>query len=174
MRRHRSRDRARTRTPEASPTPTKHPVQILWERLAGARFFKRTEIVFWLIYLFAPMFTGWLDYRALPNEYFDPARHTVVKSHHREMWPQLAGDSYEVPDAWRDDATNTTYTAESFSAHHRSEAQRLGLSCFTYGLIGCAFFAYCRSMKDQSGFLRAFRNATIIDVLIALLVFWIT
>ncbi len=134
--------------------------------------FKKFEIVFWVIYLALPMVTGWLDYQSLPNEHYDPSRHEILRSHAKEAWPEGLG-TYQIPDVWKDQATGTVYTFESFSEHHRSEAKRLGLMWFAYGLIGCVFFAYCCFVKERGSFISAFMKGSAIDLVVALIVFWL-
>ncbi len=161
------------RATDQTQTPRKFALLQLLQRVIGAQLFKKTELIFWLVFLCVPVFTGWLDYQSLPDEFYDPTRHELLKSHMEEAWPEGLG-TYMVPDSWRDQATGTIFSANFFSAHHQSEARRLGISWFGYGLIGCAFFAYCQGMKGRCVFFRTFRNSVILNVAVAIFVFWIT
>ena len=154
-------------------TPSKVGLAQRLQRVIGDQLFKHKELIFWLVFVSVPVFTGWLDYQSLPDEVYDPTRHELLKSHIKEAWPEGMG-TYRVPDSWRDTATSTIYSADAFSRHRQSEAKRLGISWFIYGLIGCAFFTYSRGTKGQSAFLRAFRNSVIFNAVVAVLVFWMT
>jgi hypothetical protein len=158
---------------EQMQTPGKVGLAQRLQRIIGSQLFKNMELTFWLVFICVPVFTGWLDYQSLPDEVYDPARHELLKSHMKEAWPDGMG-TYRVPDSWRDKATSTIYSAGSFSAHRQSEAKRLGINCFGYGLIGCGFFAYSRGAKGQSAFLRAFRKSIILNAAVAIFVFWMT
>jgi len=173
MKRRKPRHAFPNQTPEKNQTPRSFGMASLSQRLIGSRLFKNTELIFWLVFLCVPVVTGWLDYQSLPGEFYNSERHELLKSHVNEAWPEGLG-TYTVPDSWRDEATGTIYSADSFSAHHRSEARRLGIGWFAYGLIGCAFFAHGRGMKGRGAFFRAFRNSVILNAVVALFIFWIT
>jgi len=132
----------------------------------------KLEMTCWLVFFLVPLLTGWLDYRALPGEHYDSERHQVVRSHVEEAWPEGLGD-YEVPDVWRDRASGEVYSAESFVAHHRAEAERLAIVWFGYGLIGCGLFTYGRRMRAQSPIAATFAKAAVVDLAVALFVYWL-
>jgi hypothetical protein len=173
MKRQRTHHKLKNPTTEQMQTPSKVGLAQRLQRVIGDQLFKHTELIFWLVFVSVPVFTGWLDYQSLPDEVYDPTRHELLKSHVKEAWPQGLG-TYMIPDSWRHTATSTIYDANSFSAHHQSEAKRLGMHWFGYGLIGCAFFAHSRGTKGQSAFLRAFRNSVILNAAVAIFVFWMT
>jgi hypothetical protein len=135
-------------------------------------YFKQIEIMFWIVYASLPFLTGWMDYRPLMNEHYDPSRHELLEFHMREGWPNGLG-TYKVPDSWRDAATGQAYSVQAFSQHHQDEARRLGLTCLAYGLVGCVFFAYGRVIRKKSTFMHAFRNALYLTAAISILAFWI-
>ena len=173
MKRRRTRHNFPNRTTEQIQSPRGFGLVQRLQQFICARLFKNMELTFWLVFLCVPVFTGWLDYQSLPDEVYNPAKHDLLKSHIRDAWPEGLG-TYRVPDSWRDKATNTIYSADSFSAHRQSEARRLGINFFGYGLIGCAFFAYSRGTKGQNQFLKAFRNSVILNAAVAIFVFWLT
>jgi hypothetical protein len=173
MKRQRTHHKVQNPTTEQMQTPSKVGLAQRLQGIIGSQLLKHTELIFWLVFLCVPVFTGWLDYQSLPDEVYDPTRHELLKSQVKEAWPQGLG-TYMVPDSWRNGATGTIYSTHAFSAHRQSEAKRLGISWFVYGLIGCAFFAFSRSMKGQSAVIRAFRNSLILNAAVALFVFWIT
>jgi len=126
--------------------------------------FQKLQVMFWSIYLILPMFTGWLAYDWLPNESYDEKRHTVLVAH--EVTNKL-GDDHEIPDMWMDKTTGRIYTPRDFSEHKWSEAKRLATVWFVYGLIGCFFFAYARTVKKQAGFHEAFGKAVLVNLAFA-------
>ncbi len=145
-----------------------------WKRLLALRpSFLKVEIAFWLVYLILPLSTGWLDYQHLPNEQYDAERHELLDFHTREGWPNGLG-SYKVPDVWRDAKTGERFTTQFFYENHKSEARRLAIAYFAYGLLGCAFFALSRVVKKKRSFLHAFRAALMVNTAISILAFVFT
>jgi hypothetical protein len=134
--------------------------------------FEKFEVLFWLVYLLLPTFTGWLDYKPPPNEHYDPQQHELLSFHIREGWPNGLG-SYEVPETWRDQKSGQKYSVELCSEHHQSEARRLGITRFVNELLGCAFFAYGRVVKKNNTFLKGFRRAVMVDFAVSILAFLI-
>ena len=132
----------------------------------------KLELACWIAFFLVPLFTGWLDYRALPGEHYDPELHEVLKSHARVAWPDGMG-TYEVPDAWRDRASGEVYAATSFAGHHRAEAVRLAIVWFGYGLMACGLFTYGRRVRMQSPLVKTFAKAAFVDLAISLFVYWI-
>jgi hypothetical protein len=135
--------------------------------------FQKCEVLFWLAYFLLPAFTGWLDYRPLPHEHYDPQRHELLSFHIREGWPNGLG-SYEVPESWRDEKSGERYSAMLFSEHRQSEARRLGITCFAYGLAGCTFFACSRVARKKNTFRKSFVRALMVDVAVSIFVFLVT
>src|SRR5450631_3645212 len=123
VKRRRTHHNFANRTPEQIQPPHRFGLVQRLEQIISARLFKNTGLIFWMVFLCVPVFTGWLDYQSLPDEIFDPTRHELLKSHIRDAWPEGLG-TYRVPDSWRNEATGTIYTADSFSAHRQSEARR--------------------------------------------------
>lgn len=134
--------------------------------------FKKLEPVFWLAYLLLPIFTGWLAYQYLPNEYYDKKRHELLESHFEECGTQGL-ESCEIPDKWRDDETGKIFTAGQFTEHQHSEARRIGIATFAYGLIGCLFFAYGRVIQGGEKFLTGFKKAVFANLVFALFMYLI-
>jgi len=134
--------------------------------------FSKIEGVFWVAYILLPIFTGWLAIQPLPNEY-DESKHELLKSHAVECGPEGLL-SCEAPDVWRDKETGKIYTSEQFTEYHRHEGTRIGITAFSYGLIGCLFFAYGRVVKKRESFLKGFDRAVLINVIVSLLIYWIT
>ena len=137
-----------------------------------AVYFKKFEVIFWIVYASLLVLSGWMDYRPLMNEHYDPSRHELLEFHMREGWPNGLG-TYKVPDSWRDAATGQAYSVQAFSQHHQDEARRLGLTWLAYGLVGSVFFAYSRVIRKKNTFLRAFRNALYLTATISVLAFWV-
>lgn len=132
----------------------------------------KIELVIWIGYLVLPVITQWLAYQPLPDEYRGE-KHELLESHFEECGPEGLR-SCEVPDTWRDDQTGKIYTADQFTGHHRSEAKRVGITAFAYGLIGCLFFAYGRAVRGRDTFIRAIAKATVANIFISLFLFWLT
>jgi hypothetical protein len=74
------------RATDQTQTPRKFALLQLLQRVIGAQLFKKTELIFWLVFLCVPVFTGWLDYQSLPDEFYDPTRHELLKSHMEEAY----------------------------------------------------------------------------------------
>jgi hypothetical protein len=157
--------------PEARGRAHHSNVFAFLRRLPAARIsFQKFEVLFWLVFLLLPAFTGWLDYQPLPNEHYDPQQHQLLSFHVREGWPNGLG-SYKVPETWRDEKSGEQYSAQLFVEHHKREARRLGITCFAYGLFGCAFFGYSRVVRKKNTFLKAFRSALMVDFIVSMLAF---
>lgn len=133
--------------------------------------FKKIEVVFWIVYILMPIFSGWMVYRPLPNEY-DEKKHELLDSHHDECG--LGGlQSCEVPDKWRDEETGKIYVLEQFTEHHRSEGRRIAITTFAYGLVGCTFFAFTRRRRTGQPFTKAFQKALMVNIIGSLFMYWI-
>lgn len=109
--------------------------------------FEKINIAFWIIYILIPIFTGWMVYQTLPNEY-NEERHELLESHLEECGSE-GMQSCDVPDKWRDKITGEIYIPSQFSSHHRAEAKRIAIIAFVYGLIGCLFYAYGRVVEHR-------------------------
>ena len=135
------------------------------------RIGKSLELVLWIGYVALPFFTGWLDYRPMPNELFDENRHEVIESHaiHGPNYMGIEG----IADKWRDPATGQVYSAESFAEHRRTEALRLGVAWFAYGVIGCALYSCGSLLRGKAPMLRSFAYALALDVTVALAVYFV-
>jgi hypothetical protein len=133
--------------------------------------FTKLEPVFWVAYVLLPIFTGWLVYQPLANEY-DKNKHELLESHFEECGPEGLR-SCEVPDKWRDEETGKVYTSGQFTERHRSEGRRIGITTFAYGLIACLFFAYSRVVRRRETFFKGFKRSIVVNVLVALFMYWI-
>jgi hypothetical protein len=107
------------------------------------------EPYFWTIFILLPIFTGWFQYHHLPNENpYDETRFEIIKSHTVEVGPEEL-QSAEVADVWRDKETGKVFTWKQFSEHQSIEAQRIAETSFTYGLIGCFYYAVAYVAKKK-------------------------
>jgi hypothetical protein len=136
--------------------------------------------VAWVVYILIPIisiFTGGvLTYHYLPDQQYDPSKHELLESHevvNEEDGPR-AGEVYEAPDKWRNIYTGNVFTADQFAAHSRSEARRLGVALFAYGLIGCTLHGYIRYRRYAANFFESFGKAVIVNIIVAGLVYWLT
>ena len=153
---------------------------------------------FWVFYILVAIFSGFMNYQYLPNESYDESKHELLESHFESCGTENM-QSCEVFDKWRDDATGKIYTFNQFPAHRRSEAGRISITVFAYGLIWCLFSASRKNVlvqisrakiieqirktdenyiedEDQSKtgkmFLGFLKSALIIDFFASLLVYW--
>ncbi len=131
----------------------------------------KLEPVFWVAYILLPIFTGWLAYQPLPNEY-DESKHELLESHSEECGPEGLR-SCEVPDKWRDEETGKVYTSGQFTEHHRSEGRRIGITVFAYGLIACLFFAYSRVVRRRDTFIKGLEKSIAVNIVVALFMYWL-
>jgi hypothetical protein len=126
--------------------------------------FQKLQIVFWVVYIALPIFTGWFAYDWLPNESFDEQRHVLLEAHEvSNRWT----DYGEIPDMWRDIATGITYTPSTFAKHRNSEAKRIAVTWFAYGILGCFFFAYVCTAEKRYSFYEAFGKAALVNLALA-------
>lgn len=156
--------------------------------------FEKIKAAFWVIYILIPIFTGWMTYQYLPNEY-DERKHELLESHSIECGTE-GMQSCEVPDKWRNKITGKIYTSSQFSAHRRAEAERIAIIAFAYGLIGCLFSAYGSVVRHRISMIRlmqeigkeyveqdfhhqmrkmffdSFKTALVVDFFISLFVYW--
>jgi hypothetical protein len=68
---------------------------------------------------------------------------------------------------WEDKETGELYTREDFASHRHSEALRMAVTLFVYGVIGCFAFAYFRNLKSPGTFSKYLRRALYVNAAIA-------
>lgn len=156
--------------------------------------FEKIKAVFWVVYILIPIFTGWMTYQYLPNEY-DERKHELLESHFVECGTE-GMQSCEVPDKWRNINTGKIYTSSQFTSHRRAEAKRIAFITFAYGLIGCVFSAYVSVVRHRLSMIRpmqeigkeyvqqnfnhqmrkmffeSLKSALVVDFFISLFVYW--
>lgn len=155
---------------------------------------EKIKAAFWVIYILIPIFTGWMTYQYLPNEY-DERKHELLESHHVECGTE-GMQSCVVPDKWRNKISGKIYTSSQFASHRRAEAERIAIITFAYGLIGCLFAAYWSVVRHRISMIKlmqklgkeyvqhdfyqqtrkiffgALKTAFIVDFFISLFVYW--
>jgi hypothetical protein len=139
---------------------------------------EKAEIVAWLVYILVGvvcLLTGVLGYNYLPDQRYDEGKHELLESHldSPDEGPR-SGQAYEIPDKWQNVETGKVFTPDQFAAHSRSEARRLGIAIFAYGLIGCLLYGYIRYRRYAGNFFESFGKAVIVNLLVAIVVSWIT
>lgn len=127
------------------------------------RLSRNAETIFWVTYVFIPLFTGLLAYNWLPHEAYSPERDELIASHEISDGEKTG----TVYDAWKDKATGTVYTLADFEKHRRSESSRMASTWFGYGIIGCAFFAFRQSRFADKTFVLSFTQAMAVNIAIA-------
>jgi hypothetical protein len=95
---------------------------------------------FWAIFLAIPLFTGFLQYDFLPQEY-DGSKHTIIESH-SEACGTEGMISCEVADTWKDIKTGKIFHRSEFKSHRRYQAFKIASLSFLYGLIACFFYVW--------------------------------
>jgi hypothetical protein len=127
------------------------------------------ESAFWIAFIIIPIFTGVLAYHWLPNESPILAGDQVVKPYKilqsHEVCPDN-GQCETVADVWQNTDTGNVYTKADFQSHRESERNRMTISWFIYGLIGCLFFAGLKYYKKED-FYKYFGMAVMTDLAIA-------
>jgi hypothetical protein len=126
-----------------------------------SKHFPRVQEIFWAAFIILPIVTGILSYRWLPNESYDQRKHVLLQSE--------TDDEGERAMVWRSKTTGSVYTRAQFASHAREEARRIALRSFAYGLLGCLFFAAARHFRHGRRFALSLRNALLVDVAAALL-----
>lgn len=124
--------------------------------------------VFWLIYICLPLFTGFLSYNWLSQEY-DERNHILLSSHSVECGPNGL-NSCDSPDSWKDRNTGKIYHSSEFKAHRRSESIRIAILTFLYGLIGCAFYAWDEKKGSSRSFKELFKEALFVNSFLAIII----
>ena len=156
--------------------------------------FKKIKATFWVIYILIPLFTGWMTYQYLPNEY-DEQKHDLLASHSVECGTD-GMQSCEVPDKWRNKITGKIYTSSQFATHRRAEAEHIAIITFACGLIGCLFSAYGSVVRHRISMIKliqeigeeyvqqdfhqqmrkmffgTLKTALVVDFFISLFVYW--
>jgi hypothetical protein len=127
---------------------------------------KWIQYAFWWPFVIAPFIMGWVLYRDLPNERFDDREHELIES---EYVDDSNGNEGERPYKWRHKVTGKIYCRDDFSGHRYSEGARIGGVVFTYGIVGCMFFAWCEWARDRHTFLAALRKATLVNLFVAMM-----
>ena len=125
---------------------------------------QKIEALFWIFYLLFPILSGyWQAYDWLPHESYTFGSHTLVASH------EVCDDTRcgDVADMWKDKETGEFYTREDFADHRHSEALRMAVTWFVYGVIGCFAFAYFRDLKSPGTFSKYLRGALCVNAAIA-------
>ena len=124
--------------------------------------FCKVQKYFWWAYVLLPLFTGFLSYDWLPDESYDERKHELLTSYTVDTNP--VGGSEEAPREWRSKTSGETYSRDTFSKHRHSEAIRVSVSTFLYGLIGCFVFAYGQVIKKRESFIDALKSSLFYDV----------
>lgn len=114
-----------------------------------------------------------LHYRCIPDECYNEDIHEILKYHSESVGTE-GREVVEVPDRWKNQETGETFTAKDFAKHHESEATRIFLTCFGYGTVGSAFYAYTQRRRNKSDFLKALKLALIINCGISVLIYLTT
>lgn len=130
--------------------------------------FRNFQKYFWWAYVLLPFFTGLLTYHWLPDESYDERRHELLAS--RTVDTNPIGGSENTPQEWRSKISGRIYTPASFAEHRHSEAIRMSIIAFLYGLIGCFVFAYGQINKKLSTFIVAFKSTLFYDAAISILI----
>jgi hypothetical protein len=124
---------------------------------------RRPDGVFWTLYFVVPFLTGILVYNWLPDESFDSDHHIALAQHtvcEDRDEGQRCGEVYDI---WKDKKTGKIYRLTDFEDHRRSETNRMALTWFFYGLIGCSFYAYKKSKVDGKRFITEMGKAMLVD-----------
>ncbi len=133
--------------------------------------FKQSHIrkVFWTLFIGLPIFFGFLSYNWLPQEY-DERNHILIESQSVECGPEGL-NSCESPRVWRDRKTGKIFHANDFASHRRTEAFRISLLSFLYGLVACLFYAWDENVRDSKVFKEAIKYALSLNALLSLAIF---
>ncbi len=123
---------------------------------------RNAERTFWVIYLLFPILTGLLAYHWLPNESPMENRDIVVSSHTVCTNDDTRCD--EAPDVWINKQTGVKHTRAEFHSHAKHERIRLLFADFSYGLIGCFFFAFARNYEVKGSFFEKFGKAILVNL----------
>lgn len=130
----------------------------------------RIKTIFWCAFVALPLFTGFLQYDWLPEEY-DERRHDLIKSHSVECGME-GMQSCDVPDVWEDRKSGKVYHATDFKNHNRVESFRLAILSFLYGLIACLFHVWDRKKSgDTKSPWQLFKQALLINAIAATVIF---
>lgn len=141
------------------------------DQLVTEQTFRKYEKYFWCAYILLPLFTGFLNYNWLPNESYDERKHEQLSSRIVDTNP--VGGSEEVAKMWRSKTSDRIYSREAFSEHRHTEAARMSVTTFLYGLIGCFFFAYGQEIKKQGNFVSEIKVALLYDTAAAIMIIFL-
>lgn len=134
------------------------------------------QLLFWVVFILFPLLSGLLAYHWLPNEAPMLSDGEVLKPYkilasHQEC--NDGGDCGTVADVWLNTETGKTYSKQDFVSHRYAERNRMTVTWFLYGLIGCFFYAGI-SYYQKKDFFRHFGIAMVINIIIALYTFFTT
>lgn len=155
----------------ATGAPASQPTSITRPRMSSERF-KLLASAFWLLFILFPIMAGFLQPHQSRNDY-SPNRHEILASHDEDVEEGGRSFSTEVPDKWRDVESGRTFTSKDVASFHRQDAERVALTAFGYGVLGCLFYAYGRHREDKAAFPRAFKLAMLCNAAIAAMFFFI-
>jgi hypothetical protein len=128
-----------------------------WTRRALAD--ERLHKAFWAAFVLFPIITHTLVYQSLPNEDFDPEQHIVL----RYLEHCDRNGCQHGPSVWKNKQTGEIYSYERFAGHRQSEAYRIAVWTFAYGLIGCFAFAGFRKRETEPDFWKPFNAAVCVN-----------
>jgi hypothetical protein len=145
---------------------------MLEENTNNKNWFNISQTIFWIAFFIIPFATGLLAYNWLPNESPMLSGGEVLKpfqiiSSHEECSNSDYGENCgTVVDTWKNTQTGQVFTKNDFKAHRIEERNRITITRFLYGLIGCIFFGVFSYVKRKD-FFRNFGIAIVIDLAIA-------
>lgn len=142
----------------------------------GGKWLEVVQVVFWILFITIPFFTGILAYHWLPNEapmlaggkVLEP--YEIVSSHEECHDAQVGEDCGTVVDVWKNKNTGEVFTKADFKDHRYSERNRMAITWFCYGLIGC-FFAAGVAYYQKKDFYKYFGIAVLINIAITIFIF---
>jgi hypothetical protein len=129
----------------------------------------KLRFLFWISFIFVPIFTDFLSYQWLPQEY-DSTRHTLLDSHSVACGVEGL-NSCEMPDVWKDNATGSIYKSSDFKSHRREQALRISIYTFLYGLLACFFYAWDSTKAQPSIFRVKLKTALLYNLIFSLIFF---
>lgn len=149
------------------------------ENIVNKTWFGTVQAIFWIAFIIFPIVTGILQYHWLPNESPMLSSGEVLKpfeilSSHEECQDSDYGNNCgTVVDVWRNTNTGQVFTKKDFQVHRINERNRMTVTWFLYGLVGCLFFAGVKHYQKKD-FFRYFGIAMIINLAIAAYTFLTT
>lgn len=146
------------------------------ESLNNKNWLGIAQTAFWIVFFIIPFVTGLLAYHWLPNEAPMLSSGEVIKpfeiiTSHEECNNSDSGNNCgTVVDVWRNTLTGEVFTKDAFKTHRYNERNRMTVTWFLYGLIGCFFFAGIQYYKKKD-FFRYFGIAITINMVIAFYIY---